>query len=269
MDRSEQLTQIFNSTKLPSLLTIKKVQYYEPPKDYTALRFNSNDFRIRALEIWDKPNPADSWFRIYHGTQIAPELKELIDNLEGFKQRASSSRTSDYYGDPMNITKALSDLLIDGTTEQIVRSNPLARSSAYEGLLLPDVDVGDVEVLGRTFTWRDLIAINEDNSEDNELRKVLSQAGVYLQRSPDGTSRYVGSAYGPGGILGRWLSHLTSNGSAKHLNIYVLENGYANVLFTVLEFTDKEQATTVESRWKETLGTRNVGIYDGFRLNSN
>ena len=268
MDRSKELEQIFQSTSLPSLLKPKALQYY-PDRDFTALRFNSNGFRIRALEIWDKSNPVDSWFRIYHGSRIAPELKELIDGLDGFKRKTSTGHSTDFYGDPQVIAKALGVLLAAGDIDQIVRTNPLARSSAYEGLELPDVDVTDTEVLGRTFTWRDLIAISEDVTEENKLRKTLSQPGVYLQRSPDGTSRYVGSAYGTDGILGRWLSHLTSNGSAKHLNIYVLENGYANVLFAVLEFTDRDQATIAESRWKETLGTRNVGSYDGFRLNSN
>ncbi|WP_245609240.1 hypothetical protein [Vibrio pacinii] len=51
------------------------------------------------------------------------------------------------------------------------------------------------------FTWKEIIAISEDESPDNELKKVLSQVGVYLQRSTDGTSRYVGSAYSCGGIL--------------------------------------------------------------------
>jgi len=267
MDRSEQLKQIFNSTKLPSVLNVKAAMYYQA-KNYTALRFDSNEFRIRALEIWDKPNPSDSWFRIYHSPQIALKLKQLIDDLEDFVRKASTVLYSDFYGDPQQIASALGNLLADGSVEQIVRSNPVfTRNSAYEGLVLPDVDVSDTNVIGRTFTWKELIAISEDDSEENELRKVLSQPGVYLQRSPDGKSRYVGSAYGDGGIIGRWIRHLTANGSAKHLNIYVHENGYANVLFTVLQFTD--QATAAESRWKETLGTRNVGPYDGFRLNSN
>lgn len=268
MDRSEQLQQIFNSTSLPSLLKIKAAIYYPAPKDYTALRFHSNAFRVRALEIWDKPNSSDSWFRIYHSPQIAPELKQLIDNLDSFDLKTSTTIYSDFYGEPQQIANSLAFLLADGGVEQIVRSNPVfTRNNAYEGLMLPDVDVSDTNVFGRTFNWKELIAISEDDSEDNELRRILSQPGVYLQRSPDGKSRYVGSAYGEGGILGRWIRHLTANGSAKHLNIFVLEHGYSSVLFTVLEFTD--QATTVESRWKETLGTRNAGPYDGFRLNSN
>lgn len=267
MDRSEQLKNIFNATKLPTIFTVKAAMYY-PDRDFTALRFQSNDYRIRALEIWDKPNQFDNLFRIYHGPQIASELKQLINELGNFQHVTSTATYTDFKGEPQQIASALCDLLLDESVKGIVRATTVVtRNSNYEGLILPDVDVSDTNVLGRTFTWKELIAISEDDSEDNKLRQVLSRPGVYLQRSPDGRSRYVGSAYGDGGILGRWLRHLTANGNAKHLNIYVLENGYANLLFTVLEFTD--QATSAESRWKETLGSRNVGPYDGFRLNSN
>ena len=97
----------------------------------------------------------------------------------------------------------------------------------------------------------------------------MSRSGVYLQRSNDGTSGYVGSAYSVGGILSRWLKHLNSNGDAKHLNLYVLENGHNNLIFTVLEFTNDNDALQTESRWKQTLGTKNTGPYDGIRLNKN
>jgi hypothetical protein len=267
MDRSEQLLQIFSATNLPTKLNVKRVEY-AAIKDFTALRFMSNDFRIRALEVWDRSNPSEGWSRIYHGAQIAPELKQMIDNMGGFVRKTSTLHYSDFYADMTQVATALGDLLADDRVESFVQANPVVtRNSAYEGLVLPDVDVSETEVLGQTFTWKELIAISENDAEENELRKVLSQPGVYLQRSPDGKSRYVGSAYGDGGILGRWVRHLTANGSAKHLNIYVLENGYANVLFTVLEFSDRP--TEAESRWKQTLGTRNSGPYDGFRLNSN
>lgn len=268
MDRTDELQQIFLSSSLAKLFQVRVVDYYGPQKDYTALRFHPNSFRIRALEIWDRPNPADSWLRVYHSDKMAAELKQLINGLPTFRLKGSASYYSDFIGDFQKIAQALGDLLSEDNVLQIVQSNPVVtRNSAYAGLVLPDVDVSDADVLGRIFTWKELIAINEDDSDGNELRKVLTQSGVYLQRSPDGTSRYVGSASGDGGILGRWIRHLTSNGSAKHLNIYVLENGYANVMFTVLEFT--ENVLEAESRWKETLGSRNIGIYDGFRLNSN
>ena len=272
MDRSSQLKQIFIDSNLPDMLKVKTATYYQH-RGYTALRFQSNDFRIRALEIWDTPAATCSWFRIYHSPQIASELKQLIDNLMNIDERkASATMYTDFYGDPQQIAIALGKLLADGNVAQIVRANPVVtRNSAYEGLVLPDVDVADETVFGRTFTWKELIAISEDGSDENVLRRALSKYGVYLQRSEDGKSRYVGAAYGADGILGRWIRHLNANGSAKHLNIYVLENGYANVLFTVLEFTgeDRDQATAAESRWKETLGTRHAGRYDGCRLNSN
>jgi hypothetical protein len=145
----------------------------------------------------------------------------------------------------------------------------VTKNSTYEGLALPDIDTSEGDVLGREFTWKEIVAVVEDNGTDNILKNNLSQNGVYLQRSKDGVSRYVGSAYGNGGIIGRWIKHLSSNGDAKHLNLYVLENGYNNLIFTVLEFTENSQALSSESRWKRTLGTKNSGPYDGFRLNCN
>jgi hypothetical protein len=124
-------------------------------------------------------------------------------------------------------------------------------------------------ILGRTFTWKEILAIYQDDSPENEVKKSLSVCGVYLQRSIDGRARYVGSAYSDGGIIARWMRHLGSNGDAKHLNFFILENGYNDILFTVLEITTPEQARTSESRWKSTLGTNSLGPYDGYRLNCN
>lgn len=275
MDRSEELKQSFASSRLPEILTVRVVDYYAPPKEFTALRFASNPYRLRAIEIWE--GSGKPWFRIYHSEKIAQELKSLLDELQNFDLKASSSYYTDYYGDSQQIAAALGELLVQDDVALIVKTNQvLTRNKAYEGLQLPDVEVGPEEaakVLGRTFTWKEILAIDEDTSETNALKQQLSKPGVYLQRSPDGRARYVGAAYGADGIFGRWLKHLSSNGHAKHLNLYVLENGYANVLFTVLEFTSEnlgsEKVLEAEARWKETLGTRNTGAFDGIRLNNN
>lgn len=267
MNRIEQMKEVFSTSKLSTLLIEKAVEYDEA-KDCTKIRFQSNNFRIRSIEIWDKNDIGKGWCRVYHSPQVPIELKQLIDTIQGGTLKISAQRYSDFYDDAKDVINALAALLDREDVIKIVESNPrLTRNSAYEGLILPDVDVTETNVFGRTFTWKELIAISEDDSEENVLLKILSQSGVYLQRSRDGRSRYVGSAYGEEGILGRWLRHLSANGNAKHLNIYVLENGYAEMLFAVLEITD--QALAAESRWKETLGTRNSGPYDGFRLNSN
>lgn len=265
MDRTAQLQQVFSTSRLAEVFNVRLLDY-RPTKDYTKLAFKTNPYRVRAIEIWD--SPVKPWFRIYYSDLIAPELKVMIDTLDGFERKTATTIYTDYYGDFDAIARTFANGLLDSGAEIVARAAPiLAKNGAYEGLELPDVDVSETEILGRTFTWRELLAIDEDASEGNELKRLLSRHGVYLQRSPDGKTRYVGSAYSNGGILGRWMKHLTSNGHAKHLNLYVLENGYANILFTVLEFT--ESAVAAESRWKETLGTRNAGPYDGLRLNSN
>lgn len=266
MNRIEALKNLFTQSSLFSVLSIKKEDDY-PERNYSSLRFNSNEYRIRALEIWQIAN--GDYLRIYHGSKIATELKSDINNLEG--QFRSTQNYSDFKGDFEKITKSLFDILSNEELIEIIRKNPVfsRNTDYYEGLELPDVDTSDDEIMGKIFSWKELIAINEDTSSDNKLKQALSQCGVYLQRSLDGKSRYVGSAFSDGGILARWITHLTRNGHAKHLNLFVLENGYNNVCFSVLEITNQDDALNAEARWKTILGSKNTGAYDGFRLNSN
>ena len=264
MNRIEKLLAVFKSSGLDKLFLIKKECDY-PDNSYSALRFESNDFRIRSIEIWDKKR-VPSYFRIYHSDKMAIEIKEGINEIDNLK----TDRTcySDFEGDYFVIAEKLATFLNSSTTRKIAENNIiLTKNSKYDGLSLPDIDTNESEIFGRVFTWREIIAIDEDESENNFLKKSLSQNGVYLQRSNDGKSRYVGSAYGEGGILGRWLKHLTSNGHAKHLNLFILENGYANIEFTVLEILDDPLEN--EQKWKSILGTKNTGPYDGLRLNNN
>ena len=67
-----------------------------------------------------------------------------------------------------------------GTTIDLAKKNVvLTRNSKYEGLSLPDVDTSDQEVIGRVYTWKEIIAIDEDSAEDNQLKKALSK-GEYI-----------------------------------------------------------------------------------------
>ena len=265
MNRLTILQQLFKDSKLSNIFNLRSENDY-PDKNYSALRFVSNDYRLRAIEIWDRRK--GSFFRIYHSSKIAVEIKQSIDEVTGLIR--SRRNYSDFEGDFQQVCNQLFGILESGTTIDLAKKNVvLTRNSKYEGLSLPDVDTSDQEVIGRVYTWKEIIAIDEDSAEDNQLKKALSKGGVYLQRSVDGTSRYIGSAYGQGGILSRWLKHLTSNGNAKHLNLYVLDNGYSDVVFTVLEFTGADEALEAEKKWKNVLGTLNNGPYYGYRLNSN
>ena len=65
------------------------------------------------------------------------------------------------------------------------------------------------------------------------------------------------------------MKHLNSNGDAKHLNLFVLEKGYNELVFSVIEFCDGEDILKKENMWKAILGTVNYGAYNGLQLNNN
>lgn len=258
------LKKLFLESNLDNVFQVKMEKQYLD-KCYSAIRIKQNSFRVRAFELWERND--DNFYRIYHG-QMPSAIKSELD------AQPEKIRTTNYYtdfkGNGEQLFSFFYGLFSSDASKKIADVNQvLTKNSAYEGLVLPDVDVTDDDVLGVVFSWKEIIAIAEDDSEDNKLKVKLSQPGVYLQRSSDGIARYVGSAYSDSGILGRWLKHLNSNGDAKHLNLYVLDNGYSNLVFTVLEFTTAENALDAENRWKQTLGTKNTGIYDGVRLNRN
>jgi hypothetical protein len=262
--RLEKLQELYQESALGSLFEIKIEKDY-PDKRFSAIRLKQNIFRLRSFELWESND--GNFYRIYHGQVPSAIKSELNSRSEKFR---STNHYTDFKGNDKALFSFFYDLFSSDASKKIANANQvLTKNSAYEGLVLPDVDVTDDDVLGVVFTWKEIIAISEENSEENKLKKKLSQSGVYLQRSGDGVARYVGSAYGDCGILGRWLKHLNSNGDAKHLNLYVLENGYNNLVFSVLEFISSEDALNAETCWKQTLGTKNTGLYDGVRLNRN
>ena len=236
---------------------------------WVAYRVKPNVYKIRAFELWK--TPPNTFFRIYHAPDINENLKMMLESLPDIRKVKNAYidyQTDDY----IELAKKIAEIL---SSEEIIKDSKAtsrhARTSKFEGLELPDVDTAQEEVLGQTFTWREVIAIWEDNSEENKLKEVLSRNGIYIQRSEDGKSRYIGSAYGTSGIIGRWMAHLEFLGNAHHLNLYVLENGYNSILFSVMEFLDGTDSEIIrrESVWKRTLGTINRGPYNGIQLNKN
>jgi len=84
---------------------------------------------------------------------------------------------------------------------------------------------------------------------------------VYLIKYKKDGRLYVGSAYGQGGILGRWSAYAKSghagNKLLKDLDPYEFE-------FSVLEISpatmSEDDVILRENRWKECLGTREFGL---------
>lgn len=262
------LEEILMKSELSNLFDLRtKDDRTSETKPFVSYRVKPNIYRIRAFELWR--NDGGYLFRIYHGDKISDKLKEKLASFTELVNNtnwAIDYKSDDYIQLAIKIKGILSndDILADCKS-----SSPLARTSRFAGLELPDVDTSQEDVLGQTFTWREIISIWEDDSEENTLKKKLSQSGIYIQRSKDGKSRYIGSAYGTGGIIGRWMKHLGSNGNAQHLNLFVLENGYSEVIFSVIEFYEDEDIIKRESMWKHILGTINLGSYNSIQLNNN
>lgn len=266
----EMLENILNESGLNSIFELRKVDdVVDDSCPSVRYRVKTNIYRIRSFMLHTSGD--NLRFRVYHSKDIDKTLKLSLDELGDSKARRYSDLKGSNFEDLVDIAKKIKAILDNSDIiERCKKSAPRATTSQFEGLELPvDIDTSQDDVMGQTFTWRDIISIWEDDSEDNQLKKTLSQNGIYIQRSKDGKSRYVGSAYGEGGIIARWMKHLNSNGDAQHLNLFILENGYNEIVFSVLEFYDAEDIVQKESIWKNTLGTLNAGAYNGIQLNKN
>lgn len=262
------LEEILLKSELVTLFTFrKKDDKTDNEKPHISYRVKSNMYRIRAFELWG--NVDGFYFRVYHSNKINDNLKKKLSTINGVINNTDSIvdyKTDDYIELAVTIKNILTN---DEIINECQTNGVFARTSKFEGLDLPDIDVSQNDVMGQTFTWKDIIGIWEDNSKNNNLKKVLSQNGIYIQRSKDGKSRYIGSAYSSEGIIGRWMKHLNSNGDAQHLNLFVLENGYNEIVFSVIEFYEGDDIVKRENLWKNTLGTINYGPYNGIQLNNN
>ncbi|MBC7929508.1 MAG: GIY-YIG nuclease family protein [Rubrivivax sp.] len=262
------LEKIIAESPLVALFQHRGTDYVDAKICHARWSVSSNPYRIRKFELWNRPEGLT--FRVYYAPEMPAEVRNSL--LELGSRGNFTKNTMDLRGRDLSVIASdVASVLADPNLLEVAKLNYVpARTSKFEGLDLPDVDIASKDILCRPFTWRQIIKVWEDSSEDNELKAVLQCNGVYLQRSADGNSRYVGSAYGGGGIIGRWMKHLTSNGDAQHLNLFVLENGYNAVEFVVLEVCDSEAAAReAEAKWKIALATNTSGVYDGCRLNRN
>lgn len=262
MTRLNLLREYFNASKMCQMFTSDGGT--DPAPSFSKMKFEKNQYTMYSVEL--RQVKGDLVFRVHYSKRISSAFVEFLSTL------SEVHGTGQYYTDftdasrenAIRIMNEVADYLASGQAKPTV-----VKSKEMDNIELPDVNCTEDTVMGSVFTWKEILAIYEDDGDDNLLKAALSKPGVYLQRSTDGTARYVGSAYGEEGILGRWMKHLSTGGNAKHLKLWILENGYKDVVFTVLEFcTTKEQALAKESMWKAILGTQSVA-YNGTQLNAN
>lgn len=155
------------------------------------------------------------------------------------------------------------------------RGSYLVASNWAESLLISEMrdkrmTIGDFPGYNRTCITKlklDTIIREEIPSWKSALSSV---AGVYLITDCLTGKHYVGSAYGLGGIWGRWSIYAqTGHGGNKDLERLLQEKGgdhARNFQFTVLEIADthasKEDLIEREGYWKDVLNSREFG-YNG------
>ena len=132
---------------------------------------------------------------------------------------------------------------------QIKPVNSIGDFTSYDCILLSYTDLQKL--------------IKDTDSNVSWVNALSSVNGVYLIKHKKDGRLYVGSAYGKGGILGRWTSYAKSghagNKLLKELDPHQFE-------FSVLEISPStmsaEDVIARENRWKECLGTREFGLND-------
>ena len=98
-------------------------------------------------------------------------------------------------------------------------------------------------------------------------RMLAAVGGIYLLTDSRTGQQYVGSAYGSGGILGRWRSYVREkHGGNKRLKQLLARrpNAFRRFTFTVLRTLDrnlsKREAYQFEKLFKDKLGSRAIGL---------
>ena len=117
-------------------------------------------------------------------------------------------------------------------------------------------------------SYDELKAIVSDPIASKEWHRMLSAvAGVYLIADAKTGLQYVGSAYGEGGILGRWKSYAScpDGGNDQLKALLANKHNYeSNFRYTILQtlprWLTRNEVIECERLFKEKLGTRAFGL---------
>jgi hypothetical protein len=111
-------------------------------------------------------------------------------------------------------------------------------------------------------SYQDLKKLRRDTDSNQSWVNALSSVnGVYLVKYNRDGRLYVGSAYGRGGILGRWFDYGKSGDAGNKKLIGLDANEFE---FSILEICpttmSNKEVIARENRWKDCLGTREFGL---------
>ncbi len=135
----------------------------------------------------------------------------------------------------------------DKDVVQVKAKNSIGDFISYDSIRL---NYADIQKLFR-----------DSDSNVSWINALSSVKGIYLIKHKIDGKLYVGSAYGEGGILGRWKDYATRGHGG---NAMLISLDPKNFEFSVLEIStftmSQEEIVSRENRWKECLGTRKFGL---------
>lgn len=119
-----------------------------------------------------------------------------------------------------------------------------------------------------TLSYDDLkTMINNPDSNREWYRMLSSISGVYIILDKKSGKQYIGSAYGRGGIWGRWKSYSKNPSGGNKLLIELLSNKprrYRSLQFSILRVLEpgstKDEVMRQEILAKQKLGSRAFGL---------
>jgi hypothetical protein len=138
---------------------------------------------------------------------------------------------------------------IDKDIVEIKAKNSIGDFVSYDNILLSYTELQ--------------ILINDADANVSWVNALSTVNGVYLIRHILDGRLYVGSAYGKGGILGRWAAYAKTGHAGNKM---LRELDPYNFEFSVLEISPStmsaDDVIARENRWKTCLGSREFGLND-------
>ncbi len=216
-------------------------------------RWKGTDFIFSLLKFYHQP---DMW--LFGG------IFQILEKREDGYEVELMDYGSEFIG-RLKIRSAYKE-----RTSEVFFSNHYSEFEVKE--ILPEVYTGRVfpgfQNINLSFSELETLISNERPDWKAALGSVK---GVYLITDTKKDKRYVGSAYGIGGVWQRWSCYMESgHGGNVGLQPLVvkqsLEYCREHFKFTLLEHravsTDDQLILERESHWKEILGTRGPSGYN-------
>jgi hypothetical protein len=134
----------------------------------------------------------------------------------------------------------------DNQDKAITELRPELKDPEFPGFLMFISNLSKIQSETLPKGWKDILGISR---------------GVYLLTCPKTKEQYVGSAYGEGGFWNRWQQHArTGYGDAVKLKSREPSDYQVSILEVVGTSTTDEEIVRLETRWKEKLRTREMGL---------